>query len=121
MKVTGQTKFAKGKCYRVDVIIKVTLCAEASKITKFSLRKLNYPKEYTFKAPLHEEATKIKMFCKEMAVNLLKQYLRIEMWRIMLLKMTRKLSNILPLITKEIQNQRYFHRSIKKSYMLVAI
>ena len=117
MKVTGQTKFAKGKCYRVDVIIKVTLCVEASKITKSSLRKLNYPKEYTFKAPLHEEATKIKMFCKEMAVNLLKQYLRIEMWR----KMTRKLSNILPLSTKEIQNQRYFHRSIKKSYMLVAI
>ena len=117
MKVTGQTKFAKGKCYRADVIIKVTLCVEASKITKSSLRKLNYPKAYTFKAPLHEEATKIKMFYKEMAVNLLKQYLRIEMWR----TMTRKFSKILSLNTKEIQNQSHFHPSIKKSYMSVVI
>ena len=113
MRVTGLGRFANKNGYRASVIIEVMPCAEASKITKSSLKSMNYPKVYTFKVPLHEEATKIKIFYREMADNLLKQYLRIEMLQMVI----RNYHSILTRSTKEIQNQRYFHNSTKKSSM----
>ena len=111
MRVTGLAKFASKKGYRASVIIEVTPCAEAFKITKSFLKSMNFPEIHTFKVHLHDEATKIKIYCREMAVNLLKQYLRIETLRIM----TRNYHNILPHSTREIQNRQYFHPKTRKS------
>ena len=111
MRETGLTRFASKKGYRASVIIEVTPCAEASKTTKSSLKNMNYPEIHTFKVHLHVEATKIRIYCRETADNLLKQYLRIETLQIM----TRNYHSILPRNTKEIQNQLYFHLLTKKS------
>ena len=111
MRETGLTIFASKKGFRASVIIEVTPCAEASKTTKSSIKNMNYPEIHTFKVHLHVEATNIKIFCRETAVNLLKQYLRIETLQVM----TRNNHRILSHNTKEIQNQLYFHPKTKKS------
>ena len=113
MNVTGRARFARIKCYRADVIIEVTPCVETFKITRFTLKNMNYPKAYTFKALFHEEVTMKEMFCRGTADHRSKQCQLIEM----LLIMTRKYLNNSLRCTKEIQNQWFFHLLIKKKYI----